>query len=343
MAVGSRHYHGKDPIQRKKIILLALALTVLIAGGLFAVKLIDDANRAAEPTGDFTSRFTTPRVVTYDGKLYTYNENLSVYLLIGVDKDTASKEAAGFRNGGQADFLMLLAVDSKNEEVKRIQIDRDTMTEITILGVLGNVSGTRKAQICLSHGFGGSEAQSCEFTVDAVRKLFGGIEINGYISLNMDGVPTMCDALGGVSVTLEDDLTMIDPTWTQGSTVVLEGAKAESYVRARSEVGDGTNESRMRRQRGFLTAMNAALNEELQKNTKYGETFLDAMESYLTSDMKKGKIINEVNKAKSFRLNDMIIIDGEHIIGNDGFVEFHPDEEALQRMVLDVFFTAQPD
>ncbi|MDD2648200.1 MAG: LCP family protein [Eubacteriales bacterium] len=343
MAGGFRRYGGHDSKALKKLLLSLALIAVLIVGAVIAVKLLDSGKYTGEPTGDLSARFTTPRVVNYDGKQYAYNENLSTYLLIGVDKTTVDEKAQGFRNGGQADFLMLLVADAKQKTITRVQIDRDTMTEITTLGVLGNISGTRRAQICLSHAFGGSEEQSCEFTVDAVQKLFFGINIDGYISLNMDGVPAMCDALGGVSVVLEDDLTMIDPAWTVGASIVLSGENAEKYVRARSDVGDGTNESRMRRQSVFLASMNSALTEKLQKNAKFGETFLDSIKYYLTSDMKKGKIVNEVNKVKSFRYGDIVSIGGEHIIGSDGFVEFHPDEESLQRLALGVFFVPTPD
>ena len=57
------------------------------------------------------------------------------------------------------------------------------MTEITILGVLGEEAGTVKTQLCLSHGFGDGGAQSCEFTVDAVSNLLLGTQIDFYICL----------------------------------------------------------------------------------------------------------------------------------------------------------------
>ena len=56
------------------------------------------------------------------------------------------------------------------------------MTPITILGVLGDRSGVRTAQVSLSHGFGDGGAQSCEFTVDAVSNLLLGTQIDFYIA-----------------------------------------------------------------------------------------------------------------------------------------------------------------
>ena len=40
--------------------------------------------------------------------------------------------------GGQADFQRLIVIDSKDKTVRQLQIDRDTMAEVTVLGMLGN-------------------------------------------------------------------------------------------------------------------------------------------------------------------------------------------------------------
>src|SRR5699024_12834204 len=62
------------------------------------------------------------------------------------------------------------------------------LTPITILGVLGNPSGMRTAQISLSHGFGDGGAQSCELTVEAVSNLLLGEKIDFYVAMNLDGI-----------------------------------------------------------------------------------------------------------------------------------------------------------
>lgn len=72
---------------------------------------------------------------------------------MGVDRDSGE-------TGGQADFLQLLVIDDVGKTVKRLPIDRDTMTPITVLGVLGNRSGVRTAQLSLSHGFGDGKAEA---------------------------------------------------------------------------------------------------------------------------------------------------------------------------------------
>ena len=48
---------------------------------------------------------------------------------------------------------------------------------------------------------------SCERMVEAVSHLFYGIPIHGYCSLNMEVITLLNDEIGGVTVTVPEDLT----------------------------------------------------------------------------------------------------------------------------------------
>lgn len=72
-----------------------------------------------------------------------------------------------------------------------------------------------------------------------------GESIDFYVAMNMDGISELNDLAGGVTVTLEDDFSSIDPAMTKGTTLTLHGNQAETFVRSRMTVGDGTNASRM--------------------------------------------------------------------------------------------------
>ena len=98
---------------------------------------------------------------------------------MGVDDYAADAGAiSGYRNGGQADYLLLIVINDERKTLTPIQIDRDTMAEISILGVLGNATGTRTTQICLSHGFGDGREQSCLLTQQAVSRLLLGVPVD---------------------------------------------------------------------------------------------------------------------------------------------------------------------
>ena len=319
----------------------AIFLVVSIAAACVIGWLINNKDSAPEPRGDLASRFQPTPTVEFNGEQYQLKSNITTILIMGTDKysDDVQNETS-FRNGGQADFLMVLVIDDKAKTVTAIPIDRDTISDITILGVLGNETGSRETQICLAHGFGDGAEQSCELQVQAVRGLLLGIDIPYYVAMSLDGISELNDAIGGVTVTLKDDFSALDPEMTPGKTITLKGAQAEYFVRNRKDIDVGTNESRMVRQKEYWSSLRSCFLSGEGKNTSKGEieTVLDQISPYLTTNMNRGRMINEIWKDKDYQQPDDIQIYGQYKIGNDGFTEFYADENALEKLVIETFF-----
>lgn len=332
------------PIDRKRILLmcvLGIVLVSLTVVGVYWIARQTELNTYTEEEthGDLTGRFREPRIVSYNNSSYRYRDDLTTILLMGIDRaDAQTAEPVGFRDGGQADFLLLLILDAKNKTITPLQFDRDTMTEITILGVLGNDAGTRNAQICLSHGFGDGKEQSCQFTAEAVSKLLLGVDIDFYISLDMASVAQFNDALGGVTVTLADDFSGYDPAMTVGTTLTLRGMQAQYYVRGRMTIGDGTNESRMARHRDYMTKAGDQLTAKLREDAGFVGTLFDSLKTDLVTDMSRGRLINEAYASRNYASLDTVTPVGQHTLSQLGFVEFHADPKALEELVLRLFF-----
>lgn len=322
----------------RRIGLMALLLSALLAAVVFAVGAsLEKQARQPQPRGDLTQRYAYGDYLEHGGTLWRRRSGLTTILLMGIDRDSRAVTSS-YRNGGQADFLRLVVLDSKERTISQLQIDRDTMTPITILGVLGNRSGVRTAQICLSHGFGDGGAQSCELTVDAVSNLLCSMPVDFYAALNMDGISVLNDAVGGVTVTLEDDFSMADPAMQKGETLTLQGEQAEIYVRRRMDVGAGTNEARMKRQEEYIAALTALLDERLhQKREAAGELY-DVLSPYLTTNISRGRLINEVWAARDYVRGPVLTLAGEYGIGSDGFMQFLADEDAVRQAVLSLIY-----
>lgn len=318
----------------RRIGLMALLLSALLALAVFAAGAwLEKQARQPQPRGDLTQRYAYGDYLEHEGTLWRRRSGLTTILLMGVDRDSRAVTSS-YRNGGQADFLRLVVLDSKAGTISQLQIDRDTMTPITILGVLGNRSGVRTAQSCLSHGFGDGGAQSCELTADAVSNLLCSIPIDFYAALNLDGIGVLNDAVGGVTVTLEDDFSMADPAMQKGATLTLKGRQAEIFVRRRMDVGKGTNEARMVRQELYIDALTGLLETQLyQRREAVGELY-DALTPYLTTNISRGRLINEVWAARDYVRMPVTTLAGEHRIGSDGFIQFVADEEAIRQTVL---------
>lgn len=334
----------RKPVQRetakKWIIIAAIAVVILLVAAFFGGQWIENRSKKPEQRGDANLRHemeNTPEI-TVDGETYRLRTNITTILFMGIDRPSDANPGNSYRNGGQADFLRLIVIDNDNKVIRQIAIDRDTMTPITILGVLGNRTGTRTERISLSHGFGKGREDSCKLTVDAVSNLFYGVPIDFYIAMNMDGVSEMNDLLGGIEVTLEDDFSAIDPAMTPGTTLILTGDQAEIFIRERMSIGVGTNESRMKRQQVYLGAAQQKLRAKIGEGTSAMEEFYDALSEYLITDFSKGRLINEAYAAKDYEILDPVQASGTHNVDAEGFMEFLADENDLQRIVLSVFY-----
>lgn len=332
------HSHGASQRSLKPLWISLIVFAAVLAAVFLIGRSIEQSGKT-DAFGSLEGRFEETPTVTYQGKKYAAKQKLETFLFIGVDKQEDQQEDdVTARNGGQCDFLMLMVFDHAAKTLQRIQIDRDTMAEITVLGILGNALGTNTHQICLAHGFGDGKEQSCRFTVEAVRRLMEGITIDGYVALNMGGINTLNDLLGGVTVTLSDDFSMYDPAMIPGVTLTLRGQQAETYVRTRMGVSDGTNASRMLRQQDYLDKAANILIGRLKDEASFANKLFDGMADYIVTETSRGKLINVANKVSAYTIDAPQSLTGEHTIGSDGFVEFHADPEALTQLVLDIFY-----
>lgn len=320
------------------LILVVVLAVVLIAVLYLGGRWLEEQNSLPESRGDYTQRYEYEDLIEYQGHTYRRKNGVVSILLMGIDKQSTRSDISGYRDGGQADFLRLLVLDSQKKQVVQFQIDRDSMTPITILGVMGNESGVRTAQICLAHGFGDGKEQSCELTADAVSGMLFGAPVDFYMALNLDGISVLNDLMGGVTVTLEDDFSAYDPTMTPGTTLTLMGEQAEIYARRRMEIGEGTNASRMVRQEEYIAALASMLYKRVSKDKEFIGVVYDQLEPYLTTNLSRGRLINEVWAAKEYDRVPSIKPDGVHEIADDGFVQFYPDLTPIEPILMDLFY-----
>lgn len=314
-----------------KLIAVLLFLALLGAGAGITVYLLSD--RKESPRETLVQGFGTYKRVEYGPNTYVRKNGITTALLIGVDRADDSRRK-GYRDGGQADFLLLTVIDDNERTVRLLHIDRDTLANITILGVLGQEVGTRYTQICLSHGFGATEEQNCSYTVKAVSNLLEGEQIDLYLSCDMDSIADINDLIGGVSVTLTEDFTSRDPAMIKGATVTLEGKQAEYFVRSRYSIADGTNEKRMERQRVYLNAAKDAIIVRAKADSGFANSFLNSIWDRITSDAGLGRVINLFSNAVSYQILPIDTLPGVHMIGSDGFVEYRTEDNAAVEWVL---------
>lgn len=272
--------------------------------------------------------------LTYKGENYVLRDGIETLLVLGLDT-YAGTEVESYNNNKQADFLLLLVMDTENNTCKGIHINRDTITDMNVLGVSGDRIDTVQQQIALSHTYGNGKEVSCRNTANAVSSLLG-VAVDHYLSVTMDAVPIYNDLVGGVTLEVLDDFTSIDAAMQEGATVTLTGEQALAYVRARKGLEDPSNSRRMARQKQYLEALYQRTHQCVQEDGFASKVAL-AMTDYLVSDCSGNKLESLMTRYAEHPLDTIYSLDGESIQG-ETFMEFYPDTDDLVQTVIECFY-----
>lgn len=319
--------------------LLLLCAGVLVGAAFLLGFRMENAQRE-QARGVATQDVGLLRRMTLEGQTYVEKAGITTVLLMGVDQP-GDAGYYGARQGGQADFLVLVTIDHEAREIRQLHIDRDTMIDVDTLSVMGKPQGLRTMQICLSHAFGADAVSCAQNTKAAVERLLTGLDADYYIAMNVEAIGALNRALGGIEVTLSEDYAYLDPAMAKGATLRLSDEQAYNLVQRRLDVGDGTNEARMARQEWFLEAALAQLRKKLSDSPAFIETLFDELSPYMTTDMAKGRMAAEANQAYHYNVFPAERLAGEHTIGPDGFVEFHVNGGEAERWAAQTLF--KPD
>ncbi|MBR3106589.1 MAG: LCP family protein [Clostridia bacterium] len=322
---------------RGRGIIIAIAAAALAFALLFfALDMLEKRDRKPETRGDLQARYAD-QTVTLNGKTYRRRQNLTAVLLLGIDQLAGDADESDFQSGGNADFLRLIVIDPAEKTVSQIQIDRDTVTPIAVLNLIGQRTDTKPMQIALSHSYGDGKETSCELTAEAVSRLLLEMPVQYYAAMSLDGIAALNDFAGGVTVPVDDDFSGADSGMIQGTTMRLTGKQAEIFVRSRADLPVSTNEARMARQQIYLEGLIGLVHEKLEDDPDYMGALFDALSPYLTTNMTRSQMISLAYRVREYLRPPLIQIPGTREISAAGYMEFHPDEQALAQIVADVF------
>lgn len=320
---------------KKKALLLVLICVVVMCSALLAISIWENQQ-------DFVGERPSEEVAgeNTDSVEYKLNENIETVLVMGLDKFSDEVDSSSYDNDQQADFLMLFVLDNQNKTCKAIHINRDTMVEMDVLGVAGQKVGTTTQQIALSHTYGNGQNVSCRNTTKAVSNLLDGIDVTHYLSVTMDAVPVFNDLVGGVTVEVLDDFTGIDDTLVKGEKVTLMGDKALTYVRNRYGLENSTNSNRMIRQKQYIEELYRITREKTQNDENFVLTAWQELSQYTVSDCYEQDLLQIYEKISGYEYLGTVNIEGKSLVG-ESFMEFYPDEEKLEKLVLEMFYISE--
>ncbi len=313
---------------------LALLVIFFVAAGLLFLRLWERGQGTYTGKDDIA---TDRSYLEYEGKRYTQRKNVDTFLVLGLDAFETDENEDSYNNNKRADFLALFMIDHAEETVTVLQINRDTIAEMNILGVAGQSVGKVTKQIALAHTYGNGREVSCRNTADAVSDLLYGTKIDHYMSVTMDAVPFYTDLLGGIEVTVLDDFSGIDDTLKKGETVMLNGEQALTYVRSRQGMEDSSNQNRMARQEQVISAFYDASMLRMKEDSAFAVDAVLTVSDYMISDRTVTQLQELVNTLAAYRFEAFVTLEGETHVG-DEFMEFVPDEDALKQLVITLLY-----
>lgn len=317
----------------KYIAILAIVCVILLCGVGYTIlhgKNKDETRDTPASSTDDEEKSSDTIVV--DGREYRLNTNIQTVLFMGIDKNAKSDMGDRAGENGQSDSLNLLIVDRETKKAQILQISRDSMVDIDIYSASGEKMISEPGQIALQYAYGDGEEESCRLTAGKVSELLYGVNVDSYLSLTMEGMVKAADAIGGVTMTVPEDYTWIDPAFSKGATLTMDGEMVEKYVRSRDTEVLDSNVQRMERQSQFM----GALIEKLQnvKETSNYLSLYQQMEPYMVTNM-------TADAMKSLSEYDIdtntLEVPGEVIL-KDGHAQFIVDNEALRKIILKTFY-----
>lgn len=260
----------KKSTGKKFAIAAAILLLLLIIGGVcfvywYAYDLTGDINFEEDPevvneSNDFgvyeenlsfESMYDVTGISSYQGYVLEWStnggdiiksKNVTNVLLIGEDGDATEDQT------GRSDCIMLVSIDRKNQKIVMTSFMRDSYCCYnTDEGLkFGKINGA-----CFYSGYKG--------LIKTIENFYK-IDINYYISVNFDSFPQLINALGGVTVPIQEyearyiRNTTVHKTVQSGDAVKLDGWEALVFCRIRHCDAD-SDVSRTRRQRTVIEAI----------------------------------------------------------------------------------------
>lgn len=280
--------------------------------------------------------------IRYNGKTYQYKDNLMNILCMGIDsRDGIAKEKTPGK-AGQADCVILAVLDDEAKTIQLINISRDSMVPVHVYATDGSFVEDRTEQLALQYAYGNGRDWSCQLMEQAVSNLFYGLPIHGYCALSINSIADLNDTVGGVTVTVPEDLAVMQPKlFTAGDTVTLKGELAYHFVHDRDfkSTDIASNNKRIARQKtyavAFVNQLKQGMKEDMTLPVKLYQTAEKQMVTSIGLDQAVYLCTEYMNS--SFDTDNIYTIDGTVTMG-EKYAEFNVDDDALYQLILDVFY-----
>ncbi|MFJ8280957.1 LCP family protein [Streptomyces griseoviridis] len=242
---------------------------------------------------------TTPSASASATPLPTGAVNL---LVLGSDSRSgaANEElGGGDSSGARSDTAMVVHVEAGRAGATVVSIPRDTLVTRPScpLPSGGSTAVAYRAMFNSAYAVGGAVC-----AVKTVEELTG-VRMDHYLEIDFSGFAKLVDALGGVTVTTEQD---IDDDYSHlklaAGTHHLDGERALALARTRHGIGDGSDLGRIALQQTLVKALLAQMSStELLTDPAGLYRVADAVTGSLTTDTELDSLTELIRFGQSLR------------------------------------------
>ncbi|MDN6735772.1 MAG: LCP family protein [Tetragenococcus koreensis] len=299
----ARRSHKKTSGGKKVLRIVLIVLLILVLAIVGAVtKLYFDVSSSVGQTYNSVDRDGSREIDFSD------EEPFSV-LLLGIDTGDL-----GRTEQGRSDTMMVATVNPQENKSTLVSIPRDTYVDI--------IGHDTQDKINHAYAFGGAS-----MSMDTVSN-FLDIPIDHYVSINMEGIKELVDAVGGVDVNNDLEFEQDGHTYSFGK-IHLNGDEALGYLRMRHEDPEG-DYGRQKRQRAVVEAV-VDKTLSLSGVIQYQQV-LDAMEDNMETDLSFDNMRSlALNYRGAFSNIDQLQLQGDGFM-QDGVSYQRVDEDELQEV-----------
>lgn len=338
----------KDKLKKVILWILIIFLVLILSGVITVLALIQKGKSSLLNVesmninpGSTISELETDddgKTVEFQGKKYSYNENMTAILCIGVDTDKFSDSVDVKGENGQADALFLYAMDTKTGKSTVIPVSRDAMVDVDMYSGDGNYLSSSKKQLCLAYAYGDGKHTSCENTVKSVSRLFYGLPINSYVAIDLKAIEVLSTKVGGVSVVPDEDFSYNGYSFYKGKQVNLKGIEARMFVQGRDQSKLDSNLNRMARQKQFVTSFFSKAIAKTKEKLTFPVDIYKSTNEYIITDLD----VAEISFLASCVVKNSVGLEFKSINGSmkkgEKYAEYYVDDTSVYSTILEVFY-----
>lgn len=322
---------------KKKNIVIGVVLALVVIGIVYLIYQQFGKYHLLKDWVAGDERYLT---VLYEDEEYRYQDDFINILCLGIDKEEPMDTRNDEDNSvGQSDAIFLVSLNIKEDTIQLLSIPRDTIVDLEMYDGNGNYLGQRAGQITLQYAYADGQEKSADLVTQRVAELLNYIPIHGYAAINLESLLRINDVIDGVDITMDEDYTLLDPSFVEGATIHLEGEKLYQYIHGRDITVRGSSYTRINRLKQYMMAVYEKVKVELKEDMSFVVPLLTELEEDMIVSLTNDEMLYVLGEALAceFSEENVYTLPGEPVRG-EVYEEYYPDRIKIAEMMLELFY-----